>query len=178
MNNLNSFQNTEIWSEDLNKALNNHIKIEYKNFATYQDISNIFDNVGIGCPGMSKEFEKKSDEELNHARNFTKYLNKRGGTVEKLATTSNHVDVIRKHETPIIKAYEVALDLEKSTYVSLLELHGKAENDPALQDLIEEYLDEQIKDQKALNDIIKILQLGGQTALYLFEQELRNRNKL
>jgi hypothetical protein len=63
----------------------------------------------------------------------------------------------------------LALELEKATYVALLEIDNNSNNDPHLQDFIENVLEEQLETQKKINYIIRRLESGGPTASYIHE---------
>ena len=164
MNDLNTYTPTEspsdhlnLWSPELEKATNYQINIEMLNFATYQKIAAIFNHVSVGYPKLSKFFTGEADEEIKHARMFIKYQNMRGGKVELTDIGSINVDELYKSSTPVLDSYKIALQLEKMTYVKLLELHALCDNDPQYADFIEEVLEEQLKTQQELN--FKVQQL-------------------
>lgn len=162
----------ELWSEQLQSALNKHIEVELSNFATYEEMSNWFANVKRGFQGMSKFLRKEANEELSHARQFMAYQNKRGGSVDKVLAVAADISNLERSDNCILECYKIMLDLEKSTYISLLELHDTAVQDPAFQDMIEEYLQEQLDTQDKLNSTINTLQFGGKVVCALHEQKL------
>ena len=164
----------ELWTEQLQLDLNKHIEVELSNFATYEEMSNWFANVKYGFHGMSKFLRKEADEELSHARDFMAYQNKRGGYVDKVLAVASDVSNLERSDNCILECYKIMLDLEKSTYVSLLELHDVAVQDPAFQDMIEEYLKEQLDTQEKLNSTINTLQFGGKVVCALHEKELNS----
>ena len=164
----------ELWNTQLQTALNKQIEIELSNFATYEEMANWFANVKYGFHGMSKFLRKEADEELAHARHFMAYQNKRGGTVDKVLAVSSDISNLERSDNCILECYKIMLELEKSTYVSLLELHETAVQDPAFQDMLEEYLKEQLDTQEKLNSTINTLQFGGNVVCALHEKELNS----
>lgn len=164
MNNLNSLNETSLWSEDLQDGVNTQIAIELNNFMTYQAWSAVFAHASISYPVIAKFFKQEADEELKHARSFMDYQNMRGGKVKITTSPSlNDLDygarLLYDSPRPILEAYKMALDLEKYTYSKLLNLHVIAgERDPQFSDFIEEMLKEQLETQQKLN--FKIIQLS------------------
>lgn len=164
----------EIWTEQLQTALNKHIEVELGNFATYEEMSNWFANAKYGFHGISKFLRKEADEELSHARDFMSYQNKRGGSIDKVLAVASDISALERSDNCILECYKIMLELEKNTYLSLLELHDIAVQDPAFQDMIEEYLKEQINTQEKLNSTINILQFGGTIVCAMHEKELNS----
>jgi len=164
----------EIWTEQLETALNKHIEVELGNFATYEEMSNWFANAKYGFHGMSKFLRKEADEELSHAREFLSYQNKRGGSIDKVLAVASDISVLERSDNCILECYKIMLELEKNTYLSLLEIHDIAVQDPAFQDMIEEYLKEQINTQEKLNSTINTLQFGGKIVCAIHEKELNS----
>lgn len=164
----------ELWTEQLQTALNKHIEVELSNFATYEELSNWFANVKCGFHGMSKFLRKEANEELSHARDFMAYQNKRGGSIDKVLAVASDISELERSNNCILECYKIILELEKSTYLSLLELHDIAVQDPAFQDMIEEYLKEQIDNQEKINSTINTLEFGGKVVCALHEIELNS----
>lgn len=163
----------QLWTRDLESALNKQIELELTNFATYQELSNYLSHADQGMLGLSNHFQKEADEELKHARNFMNYQTKRGGSVTSVNSMPIDISELETATNKMLKAYQIALVQEKFTYVALLELHEIACNDPALQDLIEESLAEQLNGQQELNNVIKMLELGGSVMCAIHEEKLR-----
>ncbi|OUW95996.1 MAG: hypothetical protein CBD97_01945 [Pelagibacteraceae bacterium TMED237] len=179
-NNLALYKNGEteesqkqLWTKELENAVNKQIELELTNFATYQELSNYFSNAERGLYGIAKFFEKESDEELKHSREFMNYQIKRGGSVGSINSMPIDISELENASNKIITAYQIALAQEKFTYLALLELHEISCNDPAFQDFIEEFLKEQVETQYKLNNIIKLLQLGGSVYCAIHEENLR-----
>ena len=162
----------KLWSEHTQDLVNKHINIEMKNFSVYEALASMLDNGEIGLVGLAKFFRQEADEELKHARDFINYQNKRGGKVKEITYYNPDISHLWDSNKLIIDVYTIALELEKQTNKSLEELHENV-NDVALQDMIEGYLNEQHDTQKKLNDVIKLLSLGGDVYAAIHEKELR-----
>ena len=159
MDRLREHEGSTLWPESLEAAVNAQIGIELANFASYEQLSCFFRNADRGYTNLAAFFRQEADEELKHARSFMDYQTMRGGTVVvatpfHLLPTTPAVDSTQ----PCLDAYLIALGLEKATYISLLELHKKAESDPAFQDHLEACLEEQLETQKKLSDQIQLLE--------------------
>ena len=165
----------ELWTEQLQSALNKHIEVELSNFATYEELANWFANVKYGFHGISKFLRKEANEELSHAREFMAYQNKRGGSIDKVLAVASDISCLERSDNCILECYKIILELEKSTYLSLLELHDISVQDPAFQDMIEEYLKEQIDTQEKINSTINTLEFGGKVVCALHEIELNSK---
>ena len=126
-------------------------------------------------PGFAKFFKHNSDEEREHAEQFMKYQNKRGGSV-----------ILKDIQRPEkdawgtgLDALQTALELEKTVNQSLLDLHSNASlhHDANLCDFLEsEYLQEQIDAIKDLGDkITELKRAGSGLGEYLFDHKLRSQ---
>lgn len=159
MNRVREHEGAILWPESLEAAVNAQIGIELANFAAYEQLSCFFQHADRGYTNLAAFFRREADEELKHARSFMDYQATRGGTVivyseHLLRPVTPAVD----SKQPCLDAYLIALRLEKATYTSLLELHKKAESDPAFQDYLEACLEEQLDTQKKLSDEIQLLE--------------------
>jgi len=171
MNNLSRIDDNILWDNEVEKLLNNHINIEMKNFVVYEALASLVNNEKFGLVGLSKKLRKEADEELKHARDFIDYQNKRGGKVDEIIYENEDISHLLNSENLVLDVYKLILELEKRTNLSLSNLHNTHE--PALQDKIEGYLHEQHDTQKEINDIIRLLSLGGNTFVAIHENELR-----
>nr|AAD29639.1 ferritin [Enteroctopus dofleini] len=148
------------FNENSEAGINRQINMELYASYVYHSMSYYFDRDDVALKGMHKFFQKRAEEEREHAEKFMKYQNKRGGRI-----------VLKQIEKPdhddwgtALDAMEAALDLEKKVNAALLELHKIAEkhNDPQMMDFIEsEYLVEQVDDIKVLSDYITNLKRVG-----------------
>jgi|UniRef100_A0A6C0IZV9 ferritin len=171
MNNLSRINDSTLWNDEVEKLVNQHINIEMKNFVVYQALANLVDNEKFGLVGLSNKLRKEADEELKHARDFIDYQNRRGGKVDEITYENEDISHLLTSENLVLDVYKLILDLEKRTNLSLSNLHNTHE--PALQDKIESYLHEQHDTQKEINDVIRLLEMGGPVFLAIHENELR-----
>lgn len=161
-----------LWSDQDMTRLNDHINIELSNFATYIAISTFLDRDSVGLRGLALKFRREANEELTHAQTFIDFQNSRGGKVSQLTYQQADIENLSANsDTLMIDVYKLALELEKKTFDSLTCMHDNTE-DAALQDLIEQFLQEQITTQKELNDTIQRLKLGGGAYCAIHEEKL------
>ena len=159
-----------LWDSHREEMLNRQIALELYNFSVYEELSCFFAHGSRGYTNLAEHFRGEADEELKHSRMFMDYQLQRGGKVRFLSSPEGGIgDKLEKEDFGPIDAYMLALDLEKSTYVSLLEIHTNSSDDPHLQDFLENVLGEQLETQKKINDIIRRLETGGSTASYIHE---------
>ncbi|CAI9738883.1 soma ferritin-like [Octopus vulgaris] len=160
--------------EDSEAGINRQINMEMYASYVYQSMAFYFDRDDVALKGLYKFFQKRSEEEKEHAEKFMKYQNKRGGRI-----------LLKQVEKPdnddwgtALDAMEAALALEKKVNGSLLELHKIADshNDAQMMDFIEsEYLAEQVDDIKVLSDhITNLKRVGGGLGEYLFDRQLES----
>jgi len=102
---------------------------------------------------------------------FIDYLNMRGGKVQLSKLEPPNIEGM----TPL-EAFQRSLQMEKSVYKSLLELHDLSakKDDPSLTDFLEgEFIEGQVADLKKVSDKVTILKrVGDGTGLYLFDQQI------
>jgi len=67
-------------SKSCEDKLNSQINAELEAGYSYLALSQYFSRSDVALPNIAKFFEKSSDEEMQHAKNFIEYQNKRGGT--------------------------------------------------------------------------------------------------
>ena len=159
-----------LWDSQREQMLNRQIALELYNFSVYEELSCFFAHGSKGYTNLAAHFRGEADEELKHSRMFMDYQLQRGGKVRFLSSPEGNIDhKLDQDGFGPIDAYMLALELEKATYVALLEIHNNSNNDPHLQDFIENVLEEQLETQKKINDIIRRLETGGSTASYIHE---------
>ena len=161
-----------IWSDQDSSLLNDHINIELSNFATYQAISAFLDRDTVGLRGLALKFRREATDELSHAQTFIDFQNSRGGKVNQLSYQQADIENLSVNsDTLVLDVYKLVLELEKKTFDSLSCMHESTQ-DAALQDLIEQFLQEQIETQKELNDTIQRLKMGGGAYCAIHEDKL------
>ena len=147
-----------LWSETQEGLINGQIAIEMVNFMTYEALGCYFRDGKSGYNNMATFMRGEADEELKHARQFMDYQTTRGGTVVLLDPQAKDISFVCESASPCLAAYRLALQLEKDTYANMLVIHAQSEDDPHLQDFLEEFMGEQLEGQKGLNDKIRVLE--------------------
>ena len=158
-----------LWSQQLEAATNIQINIELRNFAAYQALAAILGHATVGYPKLTEFFNGEADEEIKHARQFIDYQNMRGGKVALESITPVNIQHLYDSENLVQASYEVALQLEKDTYVALLDLHKLCDDDPQYADFVDEILKEQLGTQQSLNNKIQQLQRAGSSVTEYIE---------
>lgn len=158
---------------DSEAAINRQINMELYASYVYLSMAYYFSRADVALNNFSKYFLRQSVEEREHAENFMRLQNQRGGQI--------CLQDIKKPERDNwesgLCAMECALLLEKEVNQSLLELHNLAseKGDPHLCDFLETYcLNEQVKSIKELGDHVHNLVTMGAPAAglaeYLFDK--------
>merc|ERR1712093_450734 len=130
------------FSKESEDATNAHIVKELFASMSYLAMQAYFDRADVGLPGFAKWAHDNSAEEKEHAEKLIKYMNQRGGRYVPEAIPKQ----TKTEFSSALEALEYARTLEVAVNDSLLELHGKAGNDPAFTDFLEgEYLGEQVE---------------------------------
>ena len=146
------------WSNECEQLTNKQILLEYQASINYHALYAYFDKSSVALNNIADFFNKSSLEEREHAHKFIEYQNKRGGNVViKEITEIINFDYNCNSYSNVIKAFELALIMEKNIYNNLLLMHKQADidNDPQFADFLEgEYLEEQIS---AINEISKYI---------------------
>ncbi|KAA3676759.1 ferritin heavy chain [Paragonimus westermani] len=66
---------------ELQSGFNDQVMIEYEAFYIYENMAAYFSRPEVGLHGFAKFFRKAADEEIEHARKFSEFINKRNGRV-------------------------------------------------------------------------------------------------
>ena len=135
-----------IWSPNCENALNKQINMEYNASYIYHYLFSVFNHQNVALDNIATFFNKCSLEEREHAHKLIEYQNKRGGEV-KLTFIDGISQSLPNDNSRVLKAFEMALNLEQKVYESLLSLHkiSDSANDPQFSDYIEgDFLEEQV----------------------------------
>lgn len=146
--------------------------MEYTASYAYDYLSSYFDRNSVGLKGVAKYFRKASDEEREHAHKLIAYQNMRGGEVLLNNIVLENVSLDGCGANDVKRSFEIALELEKQVYNSLLLLHKAAEeaNDPQFADFIEsEYLEEQVEAMSEIEKYISMLNRIGEDGHGIWE---------
>ncbi len=155
---------------EIENAINKQIQLELQAFYYYLSAAAYFDKEDIALPGCCKFFSKASKEELDHAQQFINYQNTRGGAVEFKV-----LDKCPEWNSPM-EVFSRALEMELQVNESILQMHKLADElgDIQLTGFLDPFLEEQVKSQKELSNIITILKRVGPTGvtLFIFDNQL------
>nr|QVE05142.1 ferritin 1 [Dermanyssus gallinae]BDW80174.1 ferritin 2 [Dermanyssus gallinae] len=146
-------------------GLRAQLNLEMHASLLYQQMAAHFDSNQVAHKGFAKFFEKSSDEEREHAKKITNYINARGGTIGHLNVrmpSSNSWDTAKE-------ALQAALVLEHHVNNELHLLHRTADEDcrdPQLQDFLESnFLSEQVESIAQIERLITNLNKFGDVHL-------------
>ncbi|KAK7077627.1 fts3-like protein [Halocaridina rubra] len=159
------------YHEACEAAINKQINMELYASYVYQSLAFHYDRDDIALPGMYKFFKEMSEEEREHAEDFMKFQNNRGGRIvlQAIAAPSS------SEWGSALDGLQAALDLEKQVNTSLLDLSKSAERlgDPHLVNFLDKYLEEQVESIMKFGKMITQLKRAGPQSLgeYLFDKE-------
>ena len=158
-------------------AVNKHINVEYTASYAYHAMWEYFDRDTVALPGFAHYFSDQSCEERDHAQEFMKYQNRRGGKVELQPLAVPEMVFTQDDGTSdAVYAMDLHLQLEKFVYHKLKGLHQVASDadDPEMQDFVEGYLSHQVEAiKKAADYVAQLKRVGTPHGVYHFDLELR-----
>ena len=158
--------------QSVEQAINKQINQELYNAYTYLAMSAHFEKVNLA--GFATWMFAQYEEELNHAMRLFRYLHDRGGAVE--------LDTIEKPDSSfeeVIEVFQTALEMEMGNTREINELYSLAaeKKDFATLSHLQWFLDEQVEEEKSINDILATLEIAGddKSALLLLNQQMGSR---
>jgi ferritin len=159
-------------SKKLLDALNKQINDEYYSSYIYQAMVAYFEDKNLdGCAHWMK---MQAEEEHLHALKIFDYVVERGGRVELFAIA----EPPKEWDSPRA-AFESALEHEKymTDLISKLADLAIDERDHATNNLMQWYVSEQVEEESNVDDILKKLDMMGDTGtgLFLMDRELMSR---
>ncbi len=157
-------------------AVNAHINVEYTASYAYHAMWAYFNRDSVALPGFAKFFNDQSTEEREHAEEFMKYQNSRGGKVELQPIGVPDMSFTQDDGTSdALYAMDLHLQLEKFVYYKLKDLHKVAErhDDAQMQDFVENYMTHQVEAVKRAGDYIaQLKRVGTPHGVYHFDRVL------
>lgn len=161
-----------MFSERLEKALNEQINYEFFSSHLYLSIAAYFSSIDLD--GFANFFIVQAEEEKFHAMKFYNYVNDMEGRILLKGMENPHANF----ESPL-DAFEMSLEHEKIVTQRIYSLSDIAmeEREHATLSLLKWFIDEQVEEEKNLNTIIKKLKRIGNdvAALYMLDTELSAR---
>lgn len=150
--------------EDLQVALNRQINQEFSAAYNYLGMAAYFDDQNLD--GFASWMQIQHGEEQSHGMRLLRYLQDRSGRVLLADIKSPKCDF--KNPTEV---FQFALEQEQSNTKAINELYKLATNldDYATKSHLQWFLDEQVEEEKSVEDVIGLLErIGDDTAGLLY----------
>ncbi len=154
-------------------ALNAQIAQELTASYSYLGMSTYFDEQSLD--GFASWMLNQHNEEQEHAMKLLTYLQDRGGSVSLAAIPSPRVTF----STPL-EVFKISLEMECENTKSINELYELALklNDHATKSHLQWFLDEQVEEEKSMEDVIALLErIGDDTAGLLYMDDKLGQRK-
>lgn len=160
-----------MFSENIQNALNNQVKMEAESSHFYLAMASWAENKGLN--GTAAFLYEHSDEERFHMLKLIKFINERGGKADipAISQPSKNFDSIEDiFETLLKHEMEVTQSINEVVDVCL------KEKDYTTHNFIQWYVAEQIEEESLARTIMDKLELIGNDkgGLYLFDRDLEN----
>ena len=156
----------------IENALNHQINLEFTAAYEYLSMAAYFD--GLNLAGFSSWMVKQHQEELMHAMKLFHYIHARSGRVALEAIHKPFCDF----KTPR-DAFVKALDLERANTKAIYDLYTLATQiaDYATQSHLKWFLDEQVEEEKLLDEARSLLEIAGddKSALLMLNDKFAGR---
>ncbi|GMQ82258.1 MAG: ferritin [Rhodothermia bacterium] len=153
-------------------AVNEQIQVEFQAGYEYLAMSARFEELNLR--GAAQWMRMQWQEETNHATKFFDFLIRRGGNPLLKPLTAPKVTF-----KTAVEAFETTLAHEQRVTRLIHELYDLAvsEREYPLQTLLHWFIDEQVEEEEAAEEIIQSLKLAGDTGegLFLVDRELGQR---
>ena len=140
-------------NSDLVEKINQQINKELNAYYQYLQLYTYYSKHNVALHNIANYFKKESEEELKHAQKLIDYLNDRLQNVTFNNINANSLT----GENTTLEIFQHVLNLENDINASLLSLASHGSNDQHFSHFIEEFLDEQVKSIKELNDHVTTL---------------------
>ncbi len=141
---------------DLQIAINQQINQEFTAAYNYLGMAAYFDEHNLD--GFTNWMQKQFEEEQAHGLRLIRYLQDRGGKVQlgELASPDTGYG-------STLEIFKIALEQEQENTKSINELYALATslNDYATKSHLQWFIDEQVEEEKSVEDIIALLERIG-----------------
>ncbi|MBI4219136.1 MAG: ferritin [Chloroflexi bacterium] len=160
-------------SETMQEAINDQINREFYAAFLYLGMSAQLDAKNL--TGMARWMRAQYEEELGHGLKLLDFVTDRGGEVKMKAVQAPP----NTYKSPL-SCFEAALEHERKVTGDLSKLYEQAwrEKDHSAHSLLEWFMEEQVEEEKMVEEIVDKLRLAGDNgaALLMMEAELGKRN--
>jgi len=146
-------------AKEIETALNKQINHEMAAAYNYLAMAGWFELHNLD--GFASWMKTQRQEELDHAQRLYDYLMDRGGTLDLAA-----VDKPRASFNSTLDVFRTALKQEQANTQSIHELYKLATdtNDYSTQSCLKWFIDEQVEEEKTMNDAIGLIEFAGDNA--------------
>ena len=156
----------------LEKALNKHFNMELFSAYLYVAMAAYFEHKNLN--GFANWMRMQFQEEMAHAAKFYAYIHDVGGRVELDAIAKPPVD----YKSALV-VFEDALAHEQTVTKAIYKLMdlALAESHHATSAFLQWFVTEQVEEEKVADDIVKRLQLVGNSpeGIFMMDRELALR---
>lgn len=150
-------------SKELEKALNEQIRLELESSYIYNGMRLYFKSLGL--PGATSWMTFQAKEEQHHAEDFIDFILDMDGEVE-LGQLSK---VTTKYDS-ILDVFEKGLAHEKVISASILNILEMAieEKNYAAENFLRSYVDEQLEEEDHFRGYVDLIKMAGDNEAALF----------
>ena len=156
----------------IEEALGKQINQEFTAAYNYLGMAAYFDSQSLD--GFASWMQIQHDEEVDHGMRLFRYLLDRGGKIEL-----DGIPAPRTEYKNSVEVFETALEQERANSNCINELYQLAtkSNDFATKSHLQWFLDEQVEEEKSIEDIIAMLRLAKDdvSALLFLNDKMGNR---
>ena len=141
---------------ELEKALSQQINNELKAWYNYLALAAYFD--GLHLNGFAAFMDRQSREEQEHAHRLFRYVLDRGGKAELQAISPPQAEF-----GSILEAFSTALEQERANTSAIYGLYelAKDKNDYATVAALQWFLDEQVEEEKVMDEALGLVKFAG-----------------
>jgi ferritin len=146
-------------SKEIETALNKQINHEMAAAYNYLAMAGWFETRNLD--GFASWMKIQRQEELEHAAKLYDYLMDRGGSLNLAAVGKPKAEF-----SDTLDVFRTALKQEQANTDSINELYKVAldVDDYATQSFLKWFIDEQVEEEKTMNDAIGLIELAGDSA--------------
>ncbi len=159
-------------SQTLQEALNEQLKQELYSSYLYLAMAAYCDSKNL--QGFAHWMMLQADEEREHAMRFYTFIQDRGGRVVLKALPGPPSDFASP-----LEVFEQALAHEQEVTTMIHQLYGRAvaENDYPSQAFLQDFVTEQVEEEKTASAMVEALQMVGEdkVGLLMLDRELGAR---